>query len=204
MKHIVLIHGLHMHCWSLFLLKKLLSKRGYKVHCFGYFSTQFSSKTIEQLDSFVTTLPTNDLTIVGHSMGGLISRLYLQQKKPNKKISLITLGTPHNGSFLGKKIQKTFLKVLLGSSGQSGIVETIPEWKQEYPLYCIAGTGRLGLLKAIKTTEEHDGTVFTYEAIDKNCAKSYILNNISHTQMIVSKKTVDLICNIIQEEIYES
>lgn len=200
MKHIVLLHGLHMHSWSLSFLKRNLAKPNHTIHRFGYFSTRFSQKTLQDLDTFISKIDSDNIILVGHSMGGLIARLYLQKFKPTKNISLITLGAPHNGSMLGKKIQNSFLKIFLGTSGQSGIVQTIPEWDKEYPMFCVAGNGRVGLLRMITKKTDHDGTVFIHEAIDKNCSKSYLVEGISHTQMIVSKNVSKLIENIIEEE----
>lgn len=57
----------------------------------------------EKLDDFIQTHLSNDeaFSIVAFSMGGLISRYYLQcLNGVNRAKTLITLGTPHNGSAL--------------------------------------------------------------------------------------------------------
>ena len=40
------------------------------------------------------------MTLVGHSMGGLVSRAYLRRYGSARVAGLVTLGTPHRGSML--------------------------------------------------------------------------------------------------------
>jgi triacylglycerol esterase/lipase EstA (alpha/beta hydrolase family) len=42
------------------------------------------------------------LILVGHSMGGLVSRAYLRRNGKARVAKLVTLGTPHRGSQLAK------------------------------------------------------------------------------------------------------
>ena len=51
--------------------------------------------------------------MVGHSMGGILSRLYVQEVDPNHTNRLITLNTPHFGSVLGNVYQKYELAQVL-------------------------------------------------------------------------------------------
>ena len=70
--------------------------------------------TFEQLgtevDGAITTirkkLPNAKILLIGHSRGGLAARAFLQQPVPsenkNSVVGLITTGTPHNGTRLGR------------------------------------------------------------------------------------------------------
>lgn len=206
MKHLILLHGLHMHSWSLtFLKNKLKLNSDFNVLTFGYHSTLFSTNVVDRLQRMIDTLPKNDeIYIIGHSMGGLIGRIFLEKKQPNKSIHLITLGTPHKSSLLGKTIQKSPFRLLMGSSGQSGIVSQLPPWSGKYPLYCIAGISKIGVASLVfhGHPESHDGTVFVKEAIEDNCTQSFVLENLAHSQMIFSNKVVELVNQIIRKENY--
>jgi len=51
------------------------------------------------LKNFIDGLDENKVNLVGHSMGGLVSRAYLEQTKELSKIDrLMTLGSPHRGT----------------------------------------------------------------------------------------------------------
>jgi hypothetical protein len=42
--------------------------------------------------------PSTHINLIGHSLGGLVGRIYLQKYLPNKINTLITVGTPHKGA----------------------------------------------------------------------------------------------------------
>lgn len=59
-----------------------------------------AEKVREKVERLYTRYPTmGPLSIVGHSMGGLIGRYYVKRLGGDRRVrNLITLGTPHNGS----------------------------------------------------------------------------------------------------------
>ena len=86
------------------------------------------------LQQLIVTHPgISDITLIGHSMGGLVSRSALyygeqaqQQWVKNQK--LITLGTPHHGAVLeriGNTVQQTISKLpFAGSLGKLGDIRS--------------------------------------------------------------------------------
>lgn len=201
MKTIILIHGLHMHSWHLYLMKKRLKKdKNLNIRNFGYMSTRFNDTILSRLNDLVNSIDSNqEIVIVAHSMGGLVSRLYLNKFKPQRKIKLITLGTPHQGSLVANKINKTFLRFFLGKSVKSGLIDPIPEWDNSYPLISIAGIKNKGVVKifAPKIKEDNDGTVFLSETIVHNATAHVILQNMHHSQMIIDSRAIEEIKNWI-------
>ena len=56
----------------------------------------------ERIDAVCAATGAKKLTLVGHSMGGLICRSYLARHGSDKVAALITLATPHRGSALSR------------------------------------------------------------------------------------------------------
>lgn len=87
------------------------------------------------LQQLIVTHPgISDITLIGHSMGGLVSRSALyygeqaQQQWVKKTKKLITLGTPHHGAVLeriGNTVQQTISKLpFAGSLGKLGDIRS--------------------------------------------------------------------------------
>ncbi len=102
---IVLIHGLYHNASASTIFRHRLGRAGFdNLYSFQYRSlfTSFE-RTYSRLDAFLRRLraefPGQDIILVGHSLGGLLSRVYAErcpQDSPPRAV--ITLGTPHKGS----------------------------------------------------------------------------------------------------------
>lgn len=80
-------------------LKLTLAAAGYTVRCFDYDWRRDISETGAVLARHLATEPARDLTVIGHSMGGLIARIALRSTSGPRIQRLVTLGTPHRGSY---------------------------------------------------------------------------------------------------------
>jgi triacylglycerol lipase len=108
---IVFVHGLLGHPGNFLPMRKFLAYRGYKrSYAVALESVATMSASAEQLSRFIEeVIRVNDLgsdatvDCVGHSMGGLIARLALEDPATSARIStLITLGTPHLGTYAAR------------------------------------------------------------------------------------------------------
>ena len=127
---LLLIHGLCMNDlqWGDSFAEGLAAL-GYTPMHLHYNSGQHISTNGRQLAELleqllkVWPLPMQDLTLIGHSMGGLLARSAIHQagelgmQWPRKLGRLITLGTPHQGAPLERGGQQ--LQLLLGLSAYS-------------------------------------------------------------------------------------
>ncbi len=103
---VLLVHGIFDSSSVMKPLRKALEKQGFRtlspdlVPCNGSASI---ATLAEKLDQFIETHLSADeaFSIVAFSMGGLISRYYLQCLNGVARArTLVTLGTPHHGSAL--------------------------------------------------------------------------------------------------------
>lgn len=206
MKHIILIHALFMKSFTMKVLGEKLNKLdpNIKIHYFDYKSTKYSENVLDDLNELVSSITlssSDEIIFIGHSMGGLIGRLFLNKYKPKQIKCLITLGTPHHGSELGKFLYETPFALLLGTSGRSGISAEILPWDNSYLLYCIAGSYHhklfLNFFNLNTENQENDGTVFVKEAILENSTKNIIIPQTAHMQLLFSDNVFNEIKNII-------
>lgn len=193
-KSLILVHGLFMKPLVMKFLEWHFKKLGYTTYQFSHPSRKFSEATLQRLSTLIDSLTTDECYVVGHSMGGLIAKQVLQEHAPRwkhrfKKMGLVTLGTPHQTSRLAGFLEKTLLRPMLGSSGDSGLTKVVPEGLPAgIPLGCIGGTLPVGLLACVKRIP-NDGTVFLFESFDRKADASLAMK-LSHTSLVYSKKVV--------------
>ncbi|KUO75864.1 MAG: hypothetical protein APF81_05395 [Desulfosporosinus sp. BRH_c37] len=77
---------------------RTLGNRGFDVYYFGYDWRRGNAYTAELLESFINSLGVDKVSIVAHSMGGLVATNYISNGNANKVNKLITLGTPYLGA----------------------------------------------------------------------------------------------------------
>ena len=118
-KHVVFVHGIRSSHETFEPLVELLRAKGLEVdHALWYFDYNYRLRIAEngrylarELKNFMK--PEDEVTIVGHSMGGLVSRLALLQEGDKMKFvkRLVMLGTPNHGTLhtgrLGNMAQLT-------------------------------------------------------------------------------------------------
>ncbi len=102
---IILTHGLYHNASAWLLMRHRLRKAGFtNIFLMNYFSffTSFES-VYARFEKFIAKsraeAPGLPVILVGHSLGGLLSRLFAERASGDNIPSLlITLGTPHRGS----------------------------------------------------------------------------------------------------------
>jgi len=204
-KAIVITHGLFMKKEVMIFLHKEFEKLGYQVYNFGYDTRKFSGETIEKFKNYIVQIPEPQVYFVGHSLGGLLIRRYFESYNPSfEDTCIITLGTPHKGSSLGKKVQESIFSGLIGSASTSGMVNGLPEWDSSLAdLGCIVGVTNIGVNNLFNIEKgAGDGTVLVSEAVCDN-AKDVIEVNSNHTALIYSKTSVKLVDNFIKTRSFQ-
>lgn len=194
---VILLHGLFMDSFSMRRVQRNFIEEGFDTYIFSYPTVQFNHNvTLENLHNLITQLldlKNTNITLVGHSMGGLVARLYQTTYNNSHVKRIITLGTPHNGSHVAKYLINTKLGKILGTSGQSGIIDVIPEWSEVCPLGCVIGESKIGvntILSPFHGRYGHsDGNVFFEEALLHNCTDHKVVPY-SHTTLILYKQVV--------------
>ncbi len=104
---VLLVHGLACNRGNWFWFRRQLEQRGYCVYtvdCTPPFTqiANYAPQIARAVDEILEATGTKRLVLIGHSMGGLVSRAYLDQFGADKVAHVITLGTPHLGTWMAK------------------------------------------------------------------------------------------------------
>lgn len=103
---IVLLHG-YFHNRSAFLvMRRALKRFGYRsvttmnYNVIGHDVPELATELAEHVDDVLAQVEGTRVHLVGHSLGGLVARYYIQELSGHEKVhTCITLGTPHQGTY---------------------------------------------------------------------------------------------------------
>jgi pimeloyl-ACP methyl ester carboxylesterase len=127
---VVLLHGIAVGSWSLKKLERALSRRGFATLNLGYASRKKPLEALADdihrpIAEFADELD-GPLHFVGHSMGGLLARLYVAKYRPSRLGRVVLLGTPNGGSELADLLEP--LSIYRWFFGPAGVqLTTHPE-----------------------------------------------------------------------------
>lgn len=102
---IVLVHGLACNRGNWLWFRRRLERRGLQTFAMDYtpwFSTidLYAPQLAAAIDEVRAATGAEQVIVLGHSMGGLVTRAYLDRFGSAKVAHVITLGTPHRGTWM--------------------------------------------------------------------------------------------------------
>ena len=197
---IVLIHGLWMNGLEMWLLRRRLQKRGYRVYQFRYRTVERDlAANAERLNNYLSKYVEGETVhLVAHSLGGLVVRRLLSDFPAQRPGRVVTLGTPHQGSYVAHRASRNgLLRRLLGSS-LSALRGELPPWEGGRNLGSLAGTFSMGLGWIFRgLARPNDGTVSLGETRLEGQSDHYTLH-LSHFSLLLSSATVTQVTHFLQ------
>ncbi len=171
-------------------LGRRLSHEGYDARLFGYRTVKGSfAENAIRLAAFSEQLDASKLHFVGHSLGGLVIRALLASVPPARLGRIVTLGTPHNGSFVAQRVARYRSGGTVMGQGVCALLAGEPHrWScPPCELGVIAGDLGFGLgrLVAPDLPSPHDGTVAVAETQFAG-ATDHLTVHASHLSLLVS------------------
>jgi pimeloyl-ACP methyl ester carboxylesterase len=199
METVVLVHGIWMNGWDMSLLRYRLNKAGFNALQFSYSSV---SKNLhyntQRLQKFLSSLHDDTIHIVAHSLGGLLVRQLFHDFPKQKPGRVVTLGTPHRGSYVAGQLNKHMWgRVLLGKSLQQGLLGDAPLWNVDHEIGVIAGDRGIGVGKILtRLPKSSDGTV-VLEETPLQGMKDYIVMPVNHIGLLFSNSVAQQIVQFL-------
>ncbi|MBX3737058.1 MAG: alpha/beta fold hydrolase [Candidatus Didemnitutus sp.] len=197
---VVLLHGVAMSGWVMRPLERALSRAGYRVINLSYPSRR---TPLEQVaDEFLPAelkrrgaLAAPRLHFVTHSMGGIVTRLYLRDHRPANLGRVVMLGPPNHGSPAADRAGRSpWMRTIMGvnmprlGTGPDGVVRTLGP--ADYELGVIAGTRLINPLFRGVMPRPHDGVV-TVESAKLEGMRDFRAVPYSHTGMLWRRPVID-------------
>ena len=185
-------------------LARKLRTENFEVKCFTYNTvTGTLAASAMKLSVFVEKDATS-VTLIGHSLGGLVSISAAQHIAPEVLHSVVLLGSPYQGSKAANVLRK-----LTGSS-KALVGNALHDWAEfkekptvSVPVLTIAGSSSTGLGRWVcGFKEDNDGTVTVAETHYPG-AESHILK-VSHTGMLFNNEVAKTVATWLKSLKYSS
>lgn len=185
---VVLLHGLFQNRSCLFWLQYRLRAAGYQ-HIISINTppwrdletlTESLTKTVDELR---ITLKVEKVILIGHSMGGIIARNYVQNRGGAAYVhGMITLGSPHHGSKLAPFALSPMGKTLLPSSAFLRQFNSVT-WPKE--------------TQAVSIYTRYDNIVLPAESGKMDGAQSIELDGMGHTSLLFHPRSLQAVLNAL-------
>jgi pimeloyl-ACP methyl ester carboxylesterase len=146
---VVLLHGIANRSWSLRKIERALRNSGFATLNLSYASRkkpleELAEDIHDEIRDFLTCYD-GPLHFVGHSMGGLLTRVYLAKHRPSRLARVVMLGTPNRGSEVADFLKHlAAYRAFFGPAGlqlttqQDDLLTSLPP--PDYPLGIVAGS----------------------------------------------------------------
>ncbi|MDS4031867.1 MAG: alpha/beta fold hydrolase [Candidatus Contendobacter sp.] len=192
---VVLVHGLYVHGLWMQLLEYWLEEAGYHTVNYSYPSmTRTPAENAEDLHAALEHVDTPVVHFLAHSMGGLVVRHLFHRYPKQRPGRVVTLGTPHQGSYGARVMHNMGLGCFVGQGLEAGLLGDAPAWVNSHQLGSIAGTLNLGLgLMFPGMPAPADGMIAVVETQLPGMT-DHICLPVSHMQMLVDPTAVSQAC----------
>ncbi|ENQ8053881.1 triacylglycerol lipase [Vibrio parahaemolyticus] len=183
---IIILHGLYMHGLVMQPLSQKLRKLGYETQVLSYNTVAIDESSLfDYIDHLLNPLTAN--VLVGHSLGGLMIKRYLANRKPTTSLisHVVAIGSPLKGASIVGRIQDLGLGAILGNSPHHGLNKHDDAWAFPQKLGSIAGTVPIGARPLLIRNDNtmSDGTV-TVEETRLDGMQDHIEVKQTHTSLI--------------------
>ncbi len=204
---VVVLHGLGRSSMSMWLLASRLTEAGFEVHNLDYPSTEETiDQLVEMLDGEVEQCCLSSekpLHFVTHSLGGILVRAYLAQKRPDNLGRVVMLSPPNQGSQLVDELRASPLfQWATGPAGQELGTDpsTLPNrlGPADFEVGIITGSRSLNPLTSWLVTGEDDGKVSVESAQLEGMADFLVVPN-THTFIMNSSQVALEVVHFLEQ-----
>ncbi len=192
---IVLIHGIYTGSVWLRPMARRLQQAGYETVFFRYPSVRSTpAANAAALNEQVEALQASMVHYLAHSLGGLVVRHLFHQFPDRRPGRVVTLGTPHQGSFTAQILHDRGMGFALGSSIDEGLLGDMPPLSAGLELGSLAGTLNMGIGRLLTgLSGPSDGTVSVAET-RLTGMQDHICLPVNHTGMLFAPAVTDQAC----------
>lgn len=185
---VLLLHGLFINRASWFWFKWALRRRGFRnlvtINLSSYHNEEALTELVaKKVDELRHHLNVDRVHLVGHSMGGIIARNYLQLRGGEDKVDrCVCLGTPHAGSKLTPFTLTTLSKVLVPNSAFLNRLAAAPPPQKA---------------KMFNIYSSKDNMVVPSSSAHLDWLENIVLDRIGHTGMLYRRRSIEAVATAL-------
>lgn len=197
---VVLLHGVALSGWAMRPIARALERDGYRVVNLSYpsrdvplerLAADFLPRELERHGA----LAAPRVHFVTHSMGSLLLRLYLRDRRPARLGRVVMLGPPNHGSPAADRAsQRRWMRAVMGvnlprlRTGADGVAQALGP--ADFEVGIIAGASVLNPLFRHQMPGVHDGVV-TVDSARLEGMRDFRVVPHSHTVMLWRRDVID-------------
>ena len=202
-------HGLWRTPMSLDRLARSLELNGYEVVNTGYPSTEgflqdHARRLRDAVEVRLAAGPVDEISFVGHSMGGLVIQEYLRRADARVPRACVYVASPHRGAILADRRRHWFgFPFVMGDRAAMQLCTTDPHHQQEIPRGEISGAvvGDIGE-GSRSIPGRDDGTVGVDEAVFDGLADAITLP-FGHTSIAVREAAIRQVLHFLRRGAFD-
>ena len=186
---LLLVHGVAVNDGVWFALRRDLARRGLgPVYTINYGPPlagieHFAGQLASRIDAIRAATGAERVTLIAHSMGGLVARAYLRRFGAARIAQLITIGTPHHGSMLAWTFAGRCLAQMRPGNPWLAEINRAESAPPPVPITSI--------------WSRHDSMVAPQGSAELACARSVALAGIGHNALLNHRDVMDEVARAI-------
>ena len=192
---IVFVHGAVVNGWEMIFLRRRMKSLGYKVPLFQYHSMLVGlEENVSRLRDFLRRTEGETLHVVGHSMGGVLTRHVFERDPDPRPGRILAIGSPLLDCWVGRQLHPIFL----GRTVHDHITgPRDPVWRGRRDFGVLAGTYPLGIGRAFRNIPRpNDGVVLLSETRLQGIT-DHARCGFNHFGMLLSRRCVRRIARFL-------
>ena len=190
---VVFVHGAIVRGWEMNLLRRRLSRLGYRVRQFRYRSMMLGlDENARRLAAFLRETEGETLHVIGHSMGGVLVRQVFERDPDPRPGRLIAIGSPLAGCWVGwrfAQLNPWFGPLLTGRTVAEWAARPVdPVWHGTRDFGVIAGTFRFGVGAIFPSHPNPTDGVILLEETRLQGLRDHLTIRLNHFGMLFSRR----------------
>lgn len=187
---------------ALWPLARRLRQAGFTVHPFSYPSVHRDLHAhAARLASFLRGIDAGTVHLVGHSLGGIVIRALLHDFPEVAPGRVVTLGTPHGGSIVGRTLARSRLwRLLMGRAVAQLNAGEPASWPMPArEIGTLSGTRSFGAARLVYRglARPNDG-LLTVSETQWHGSRDAVTLPVSHTGMLLSARVAKAVAGFLR------